>query len=253
MALIRPPITGDPQLDSWTDQLTRQINQGILPGTGAVVEGGGGGAAQGPRGNDGINGNSVLYLYQRTQTDTAPATPTDQVVYNFANDPVVAAAVNGWTSSLPSGAAGPYLWVTFVYVSEQMGTVLTGWDSPTLLGLPGDDAVTVIITTHRLPTGVTAADFDPANPGTLRASSSGFQFRDNMGEAKVLRADVYVGGVEMTPESDWIYTWTRNGVSVPTNSNIPMRATNTRYLVIDATDIDDGGEDVFSCEVEDPS
>ena len=42
MAIINPPITGDPQLDSWTLQLARQINKGLLPGIGGTGGGGGG-------------------------------------------------------------------------------------------------------------------------------------------------------------------------------------------------------------------
>ena len=32
MSIIRPPYTGDAVLDSWTNQITQQLNMGLTPG-----------------------------------------------------------------------------------------------------------------------------------------------------------------------------------------------------------------------------
>ena len=68
MSIIRPPYTGDPLIDSWTNQITQAINMGLtLPG----VQGQSGGD-----GSSGTAGNTTLYLYQRTTTNSAPSRPT---------------------------------------------------------------------------------------------------------------------------------------------------------------------------------
>ena len=198
--LIRPPITGDPQLDSWTDQLTRQINQGLVPGSGGGGAGGvgGGGGAPGRPGVAGTDGNTALFLYQRTTAENViPARPTS-VSFDLSNiQQIVTSANEGWSGDIPT-MGGDYLWVTFRYISTATTSPITdanSWDTPTLLGVPGEDgedAVLVIISSHRLPAGVTATQFAANRLGTLRATTTGFQFRDNLGEPKVLRADTYI-------------------------------------------------------------
>ena len=39
MTVVNPPITGDPQTDSWNLQVTQMINQGLAPGLGGAVGG----------------------------------------------------------------------------------------------------------------------------------------------------------------------------------------------------------------------
>ncbi len=93
MPVIRPPITGDLQLDSWTDQLTRTINQGLVPGAGG---GGGTGTGIGARiatdGADGADGVSAVsvFMYQRSRTRAqGPTLPPDDAEYGFLAGTVI--------------------------------------------------------------------------------------------------------------------------------------------------------------------
>ena len=62
MNIIKPPFTGDPTLDSWTNQITQALNMGLLlPG----IQGQTGGV-----GSSGPTGNTAIYLYQRTTVNT---------------------------------------------------------------------------------------------------------------------------------------------------------------------------------------
>ena len=131
MPLLQPPITGDTQLDSWTYELTNQINQGLLPG--GVT----GGDFGGPSGGGGGGGNSLIYLYQRTTSRAlTPMRPTT-VTYDLTQLPIVSSADNGWSSEIPDTALGTYLWVTFRYVSASSGVVMdaNSWDTPVILSV----------------------------------------------------------------------------------------------------------------------
>jgi len=262
MALIRPPITGDPQLDSWTDQITNQLNQGFLPGGSGFTGGGGGGSGlPGMDGRDGADGNTALYLYQRTTAETPVPTRPTSVTYNLDNADPISLANNGWSGDLPT-TGGDYLWVTFRYIASSPGsragniTDQSSWDTPVLLGVPGEDAVAPRIDILRLPSGRTTAqvvaDYDGTptlDTSTFRSSSSGGQFRDNMGEAKVLLATVQVGGVDATDaaHTGFTYSWARNGQTF--TPSITGQNLTRRFIVIDAGDVNDGGEDVFTCQV----
>lgn len=129
MSIIRPPYTGDPVLDSWTNQITQYLNIGLLPGVNT------------PSGSDGAgaNGNTTIYLYQKTASATAPAAPTS-VSYDYSDlDDVTVTANNGWTGAVP-GTTLKYLWVTFRYVSKLVDTITNSntWNSPVLLASNGD-------------------------------------------------------------------------------------------------------------------
>jgi|TARA_R110000803_G_scaffold139430_1_gene206086 hypothetical protein len=202
MAVIRPPITGDPQLDSWTDQLTRQINQGILPGIG----GSGGSGLQGP---SGITGNTPLYLYQRSESGTiAPTRPTS-VTYNFSILPLTPTSIvanNGWSYILPAATdVLKYLWVTFRYISTTSGSFGASdqntWDTPVLIGQPGDGGISATI-----------------------ESSNGTVFRNSAGNPTTLKVVLNIGGV-LPSESEYnsySYKWTYGNqtVCVDTNRNL---------------------------------
>lgn len=133
MSIIRPPYTGDPVLDSWTNQITQYLNIGLLPGVNT------------PSGSDGAgaNGNTTIYLYQKTASATAPAAPTS-VSYDYSDlDDVTVTANNGWTGAVP-GTTLKYLWVTFRYVSKLVDTITNSntWNTPVLLASNGDDGAT---------------------------------------------------------------------------------------------------------------
>lgn len=265
MYLIRPPITGDLQLDAWTDKITNSINQGLLPGAvggpGGVASSDTGGGGTGTPGADGADGNTAIYLYARTNSaSTAPTRPTS-VSYNLDADPVSITASGGshtWEPT-PTALTGSdrYLWITFRYVSDRSGAITdsNSWDTPVLLGLPGDDAVNIRIESYRLPTNtttaqmITAYDAETFDFSTLRSTTTGFQFRNDTGEDKVLLATVQIGGLDAAHADhyDYNYTWSKNGLSF--TPNITGQNLTRRMLVIDADDVADGGEDVFSCTV----
>lgn len=238
MALIRPPITGDPQLDSWTDQLTRQINQGFLPGSGN------GGGGSGPAGD---NGNSPLYLYQRTLDETAPNRPTS-VVYdlNVLDNPITSAD-EGWAGDIPLDTQGPYLWVTFRYVSVLAGTIVGAgtWDVPTLLGTPGEDAVAITMLVEA--TTPSTIGSDPAawiDTSTL--------FRNDGGDPKALVATLYRDAIadSFTDHNTYSYQWFKNGVT-PVIQQAQRTDTGVmeRALLIGSQDISNNGDDAFTCEI----
>ena len=260
MALINPPITGDPQLDAWTLQLARQINQGLLPGIGGTGGGGGGGE------DVNTGGNTVVYLYQRTATNVAPSTLPGNVTYDFeADDPVVVnAPTEGWSVSIPDeNSNGLYLWVTFRYVAGQTGSITdaTSWDTPVLLGtagVDGDDAVFVRVESFGLGSSTAAAlatayDAETLDFDALRSvrSASGLQFRNDGGNTKILLATVQIGGIDATDEAhyDFTYTWNKNNQSFTPDESSQTLA--RRLLVINPDDVADGGEDSFICVVTD--
>jgi len=126
--LIHPPITGDPQLDSWTYRLTSLINQGLNAGEISASQ------------SSVDSGSTALFLYQRsTSNSTAPTLPTS-VVYNFENSPIVSSANNGWTSTIPT-TGGDNIWVTLRYVAARSGTITgsNSWNTAALLGTGGAD------------------------------------------------------------------------------------------------------------------
>ena len=132
MTVVNPPITGDPQTDSWNLQVTQMINQGLAPGLGGAV----GGVAGSTTGGGG-GGNSPLFLYQRTSTTTpVPLRPTT-VTYNLRDRPIVSAADNGWTSVIPDESEGNYLWVTLRYLTAPQGTIIGAdtWNLPEILSI----------------------------------------------------------------------------------------------------------------------
>lgn len=257
MAWLQPPITGDNLLDSWTLRITQQINQGLTPGVGGAG-GGGGGASE-----DFEVGNTAIYLYQRTESDSiVPVRPTS-VSYNIADlESVNITANEGWSGTIPEESAGPYLWITFRYIADTMNTITNAnsWDTPRLLSIPGDNAVFVRINSFSLPAGMTLAEvitaYDAQTAGVVGGfpvNPEGFQFRDNGGNQKVLVATVQIGGADAseTLHYTYNYSWSRNGLTfVPT---ITGQNLTRRFIVINATDAADGGEDSFLCTVSEPN
>ena len=198
MAFLQPPITGDLQLDSWTLRLTQQINQGLVPGASGTGGGGGGGSTPGPRGLPGEAGNSAIYLYQRTADNTAPTAFPATVAYNFENVNAVVITTNSnpeWHEDPGDTGTEPYLWVTFRYVAGASGSVTEGWDTPTLLGVPGDDAISIDVRTD---SGVVFR-----NPGSSTSNI-------------VLTAYVSIGGEVQsdTIHNNYTYNWLYNNNTI---------------------------------------
>lgn len=138
MYIIRPPFTGNAEIDSWTNQITQALNMGLLL-PGVQGQSGEGGAA-------GPSGNTAIYLYQRTTDNTAPSRPTS-VVYDYTDiENVTITANNGWLGAVPT-SGGNYLWVTFRYVSNIQDTITNAntWNTVVLLSEDGASITEVSI------------------------------------------------------------------------------------------------------------
>ena len=143
MTVIKPPITGDAILDSWTQQITRELNSGS-GGTGA------GGTSQANVGASGFN-TATIYLYARTSSDSAPSAMNEETTYTYKTGVLVNGdshdgVSNGlgpndaWFRDVPSGAGG-YLWVTTVHVADTgaVETIASGsWSTVTKLAEKGE-------------------------------------------------------------------------------------------------------------------
>lgn len=89
----------------------------------------------------------MVYLYQRTETGSAPALPTTTTTYTFATG-VASGMNNGWTQTLPA-SGGAYRWMTTALVqgSGDTAAIAAGaWAPAALLaqdGTPGSATVAV--------------------------------------------------------------------------------------------------------------
>ena len=99
MAVIRPPITGDSVLDSWTNQITQALNSGVL------ATSVGGTAQTGGTGTDGASGfnTATIYLYTRTTTDATPLAMNEETTYTYSTGVLV----NGSSHDGTSNGLGP--------------------------------------------------------------------------------------------------------------------------------------------------
>ena len=260
MALLQPPITGDPQLDSWTLRLTQQINQGLAGGTGGGSGGGGGSGAPGTNGTNGIN-SATIYLYQRVAAPTdgsvppAPTLPLDGLVWTYETSSLSAQAgggdlntlLNGWSLEIPSGS-DDYLFVIVAVVSDSGSTDTinrANWGVARLLSVPADDGESSI---------------------TINIiSNEGNIFRNAVGPDKILTAFVFDNGTGAQVTSGVRYTWFRGDGTVPVRVTSQTNRTVVNAGGVIARDIDpqmdgfpsitlDAGDvntqETFTCEVE---
>lgn len=231
MYLIRPPITGDLQLDAWTDKITNSINQGLLPGQQSAESFGGVGS--------GVNGNTAIFLYTRTSAADVVPTPPTNVTYDLETTPKTITATGGshtWQSSLTEFTdTNRYLWVTFRYVADQSGVITdsNSWDTPVLLGLPGDDVISVDVSVV-------------SGAAILRSDS----------DAVTIRADVYRGGSLLTPGS-WSYQWYKDGTALTAGNQASLTGAtqgagqgyDQQELRIEGDGITDGTSSLFKVTV----
>ena len=96
---------------------------------------------------------------------------------------------------------------------------------------------------------VSAYDAQTLDFATFRSSTSGLQFRNDDGSDKAMVASVRVGGNDASQADHYTYTysWTRNGLAF--TPAIAGQSLTRRFLVINADDIADGGEDVILCNI----
>jgi hypothetical protein len=92
-------------------------------------------------GADGLN-TATLYLYQRTDSTTAPTRPSGAYTYNFTTKALTAdggTVTNGWLTTLPTTTGG-YLWAivaSAASVTETDSIPSSEWTTPQLLTVDG--------------------------------------------------------------------------------------------------------------------
>ena len=182
MPLQQPPITGDPQQDSWAYDLTRQINQGVLGSGGGTVESGiaGRDGAEGPAG---LNTATVV-LYQRT-ADTIPVPtelPTETSFTFETGELVLVDLINGtfnnWSTNIDDGT-GDIIWTILRYASANVAferIQTEEWSAPTLFAAPGEDGL--------------STRSDVAYASTLTTTSTGTEQIDNIAITGSLTGEV---------------------------------------------------------------
>ena len=161
---------------------------------------------------------------------------------------------------LNSDGTTPILSITATRTQTGMsGTTSSGgFNINNISLLRGDDGEAAIfprVNVFRLPDGmtleqvITAYDAQTLDFATLRPSNSGLQFRDNAGESKLLLLTIQAGGTDVSVAEHYTYSyeWTKNNQTF--DPSVTGQTRNRRFIVIDAADVSDGGEDVFSCRV----
>ena len=157
MTVVRPPITGDAQQDSWMDQVTNLINSGFFTRDTFIVSQGTAGTqgARGSAGQDGFN-TATLYLFQRqlnTLPDSPPPDLATDLIYDYENNilfeqgnredamgnPII--EWDGWTQFIPEdpNSEAQYIWVITTNIADRQETDIipfTQWSRRTLLAVP---------------------------------------------------------------------------------------------------------------------
>ena len=264
MAVVQPPVTGDAQQDSWALQITRLINSGTI-GTGVAGTGGSGGGGGTP-GTPGVNGfnAATLYLFTRTETDTAPTGVGEDLTYNYESaelrDPINPAPFsdgtnNIWYDFVPTDdqIAGEYIWTTVVYIADQQTSEVipfSSWSVPAQLSRPGQDAVTVFIE-PRSPDNASADWVSLSN-----TSAASPNFKNDTAKVIGLVVRLYEAGVEVDQsvytDAGTTYVWTKNGADfTPSETQVTGTGKDMRVLLINEMDVADGNfNEVFTCVID---
>ena len=219
MTVVRPPITGDPQQDSWMDQVTNLINSGFFAQDTIVVSQGATGAqgARGIAGQDGFS-TATLYLFQRQANglpDTPPPDLQTDLVYDYENNvlyeqgnrtapdgtPIV--EWDGWTQFIPEDPdnASQYIWVITTNVADRQEQDLvpfTAWSTRTLLVAP-----------------TVSYDLESFGFDFIRANQSmvdvGVRVYRTVGETNAEITDLLNNNTANRPSSTWVH-WTKHSV-----------------------------------------
>ena len=219
MTVVRPPITGDAQQDSWMDQVTNLINSGFFAQDTIVVSQGATGAqgARGIAGQDGFS-TATLYLFQRQANglpDTPPPDLQTDLVYDYENNvlyeqgnrtapdgtPIV--EWDGWTQFIPEDPdnASQYIWVITTNVADRQEQDLvpfTAWSTRTLLVAP-----------------TVSYDLESFGFDFIRANQSmvdvGVRVYRTVGETNAEITDLLNNNTANRPSSTWVH-WTKHSV-----------------------------------------
>jgi len=271
MSINRPPLTGNPALDSWADEVTRELSlssaSNVAPSS-RIVGGGG---------DSNIN-SATLTLFKRYTAATLP--PSEDIAvsctYRFStttltNDSTASTTdFDGWSRSIPS-TGGDWIYTIIVNIASATDYEVidsADWSTPELYGEPGVDgergAGRWNIPVSSLPTNSAGADSEwdswvnkPGDPvdkdqawfytGTESAPTGQSVWIYTLGtdtwteQTEVTDGDLIIDDTVNTPKLvDESTTAARSGfgnysaktVSRPTNFNTLV--TGTDYLVVNA-------------------
>lgn len=184
MTIMRPPLTGDPQLDSWMDRVTQQIVSygGVVstttPGT------------QGEDGNPGVSA-VTLVLYKRYSSGTLPPSEdiNTTVTYTYSTSTLDNESPDGWSRTFPSLELGNKVFAIQVNIADTADTEVipaAAWSAPTLISSV-DDVI-----------------------GVRVATNNGTALRGEFLNATTLKAVVTRNGEDQTDidHNGYHYTWT---------------------------------------------
>ena len=155
MAIIRPPITGDIQLDSWMDQVSKTVSKASQTVSAVAT------AQALTSGINPVNA-TTLVLYKRYSANTLPSseyvlvgtTYTYATTTLFNDDTSSTTNFSGWSRSIPDISSGDYLFACQVNIADVAPTesiAATDWSNPVLIatanteGLDGFNNATVTL------------------------------------------------------------------------------------------------------------
>lgn len=263
MAMNQAPYTGDEDLDAWTSEITRQINDGELAGAATVeitmddedrpVVGGvtlgyaldflhtryatsADGTENFTNDYSSLTGTTIYQGLRNSASSAESDNPADYIWRQLS-------VVEGWAPyyQLIGGRQIEWMFVTAAppnYTLDGGGTVINLTDF--VAGAPGPAAIQVQVTIR------TTNDIT-TDPSTWALEDEGQFFRNNAGDTKYLLATVFIGGIEQdqTAHNSYNYSWQRNGTAFTPSTGNSL----ARFVTITADNVDDGGADQFSCVV----
>lgn len=145
MTIMRPPLTGDPQLDSWMDRVTQQIVSygGVVSTTST--------GTQGAQGDPGVSAVTLI-LYKRYDSNTLPVTEhiNTTVTYTYATSTLDNESPDGWSREFPSLSLGNKVFAIQVNIADTADTEVipaAAWSQPILISSV-DDVIGVRIATN---------------------------------------------------------------------------------------------------------
>jgi len=101
---------------------------------------------------DGVTGTSVAtaFIYKRTSNSTAPALPTGNTTFTFADGSMSFTTANGWDEDIPN-TAGRYLWISRATASATGGTASviipdSDWGNVELFAHDPVDTINAVLT-----------------------------------------------------------------------------------------------------------
>lgn len=164
MAVIKPPITGDPTLDSWTNQITQTMNAGVTTGSSPSV------GARGSAGASGFN-TATISLFARTTTNSAPSAMNEQTTYTYSTAQLVNGSNHdGYTNGIgPSdvwfrkvnAGSGDFIWTTTVSVADTNDVEIIAadsWSAVALLSTSGENIKNKVFAQDGIPTALQIGD-----------------------------------------------------------------------------------------------